>query len=79
MIPPKAAPHTILLKGHRDEDGVVAIHFKDPSWQATDGSMVVGGEQWVELTSQNTFRLYLIRREIAYPVFSCSPLLLLLI
>ena len=40
--PPKAVPHAILLKGYEDERNLVAIHFKGPSWQATDGSIVVG-------------------------------------
>jgi Protein of unknown function (DUF3455) len=39
--PPPATPHAILLRGHREGD-LVAIHFKGPSWQATDGSIVVG-------------------------------------
>ncbi len=38
----KATPHAILLKGDRDEGDLVAIHFKGPSWQALDGSTVVG-------------------------------------
>jgi hypothetical protein len=40
--PPKATPHAILLTGDRDERDLVAIHFKGPSWQAMDGSIVVG-------------------------------------
>jgi hypothetical protein len=40
--PPTGAPHAILLKGYKDERNLVAIHFKGPSWQATDGSIVVG-------------------------------------
>jgi hypothetical protein len=40
--PPKATPHAILLTDDRDEGDLVAIHFKGPSWQATDGSIVVG-------------------------------------
>ena len=40
--PPKATPHAILLTGDRDEGDLVAIHFKGPSWQALDGSIVVG-------------------------------------
>ncbi len=40
--PPKATPHAILLTGDRDEGDLVAIHFKGPSWQAMDGSIVVG-------------------------------------
>jgi hypothetical protein len=43
----KAAPHAILLASDRDEGDLVAIHFKDPTgpnptWQAKDGSKVVG-------------------------------------
>jgi len=43
----KAAPHAILLAGHRGEGDLVAIHFKEPTgpnptWQALDGSSVVG-------------------------------------
>lgn len=40
--PPPATPHAILLKGDSDEGDLVAIHFKGPSWQAMDGSIVVG-------------------------------------
>jgi hypothetical protein len=40
--PPKATPHAILLTGDRDEGDLVAIHFAGPSWQARDGSIVVG-------------------------------------
>ena len=39
---PKATPHAILLTGDRDEGDLVAIHFSGPSWQALDGSIVVG-------------------------------------
>lgn len=38
----KATPHAILLKGDRDEGDLAAIHFKGPSWQALDGSIVTG-------------------------------------
>lgn len=38
----KATPHAILLTDDMDEGDLVAIHFKGPSWQATDGSIVVG-------------------------------------
>ena len=38
----KATPHAILFTGDSDEGDLVAIHFKGPSWQATDGSIVVG-------------------------------------
>src|SRR5205814_10019030 len=37
----KATPHAILFTGDSDEGDLVAIHFKGPSWQATDGSIVV--------------------------------------
>ena len=40
--PSRATPHAILLTGDRDEGDLVAIHFAGPSWQATDGSIVVG-------------------------------------
>jgi len=35
-------PHAILLTGDRDEGDLVAIHFGGPTWQALDGSIVVG-------------------------------------
>jgi len=38
----KATPHAVLFTGDSDEGDLVAIHFKGPSWQATDGSIVVG-------------------------------------
>lgn len=38
----KATPHAILLSGDKDEGDLVAIHFKGPSWQAMDSSIVVG-------------------------------------
>ena len=38
----KATPHAILFTGDRDEGDLVAIQFKGPSWQAMDGSIVVG-------------------------------------
>jgi hypothetical protein len=38
----KAVPHAILLKDDRDEGGLVAIHFGGPTWEALDGSSVVG-------------------------------------
>ena len=38
----KATPHAILFTGDSDEGDLVAIHFKGPSWQAMDGSIVVG-------------------------------------
>jgi len=38
----KAVPHAILLAGDEDEGDLVAIHFAGPTWQALDGSPVVG-------------------------------------
>jgi hypothetical protein len=38
----KAVPHAILLKDDRDEGDLVAIHFGGPTWEALDGSSVVG-------------------------------------
>ena len=38
----KAVPHAILLAGDEDEGDLVAIHFAGPTWQALDGSSVVG-------------------------------------
>jgi hypothetical protein len=38
----KAVPHAILLAGHGDEGDLVAIHFVGPTWEALDGSLVVG-------------------------------------
>jgi hypothetical protein len=35
-------PHAILLEGHRQEGDLVAIHYAGPTWEATDGSKVVG-------------------------------------
>ncbi len=35
-------PHAILLKDDRDERDLVAIHFGGPTWEALDGSSVVG-------------------------------------
>ena len=35
-------PHAILLTGDRGEGDLVAIHFGGPTWQALDGSTVVG-------------------------------------
>jgi Protein of unknown function (DUF3455) len=35
-------PHAILLKDDRDEGDLVAIHFGGPTWEALDGSSVVG-------------------------------------
>jgi hypothetical protein len=37
-----AVPHADLLAGDRDEGDLVAIHFAGPTWQALDGSSVVG-------------------------------------
>jgi hypothetical protein len=42
--PPTPRPHAILLKGDRDEGDLVAIHFAGPTWQALDGSTVVGAK-----------------------------------
>jgi uncharacterized protein DUF3455 len=42
--PPTPRPHAILLKGERDEEDLVAIHFAGPTWQALDGSTVVGAK-----------------------------------
>jgi hypothetical protein len=36
----KAVPHAILLAGHGGD--LVAIHFGGPTWEALDGSSVVG-------------------------------------
>ena len=38
----KAVPHAGLLAGDRHEGDLVAIHFAGPTWQALDGSSVVG-------------------------------------
>src|SRR6266702_7275002 len=38
----KATPHAILLKDDRDEGDLVAIHLGGPTWEALDGSSVVG-------------------------------------
>jgi hypothetical protein len=35
-------PHANLNAGDKDEGDLVAIHFGGPSWQALDGSSVVG-------------------------------------
>jgi Protein of unknown function (DUF3455) len=35
-------PHAILLKDDRDEGDLIAIHFGGPTWEALDGSSVVG-------------------------------------
>jgi Protein of unknown function (DUF3455) len=40
FLPP--VPHAILLKDDRDEGDLVAIHFGGPTWEALDGSSVVG-------------------------------------
>jgi hypothetical protein len=37
-----AVPHADLLAGDTDEGDLVAIHFAGPTWQALDGSSVVG-------------------------------------
>lgn len=38
----KPKPHAILRVGDMDEGDLVAIHFAGPTWQAKDGSKVVG-------------------------------------
>jgi hypothetical protein len=38
----KAVPHAILLAGDENEGDLVAIHFVGPTWEALDGSSVVG-------------------------------------
>ena len=38
----KAVPHAILFTGDSDEGDLVAIHFGGPTWEALDGSSVVG-------------------------------------
>jgi hypothetical protein len=38
----KAVPHAILLVEEGNEGDLVAIHFGGPTWQALDGSLVVG-------------------------------------
>ena len=38
----KATPHAVLLTGDSDEGDLVAIHFGGPTWEALDGSSVVG-------------------------------------
>ena len=35
-------PHAILLAGGENKDDLVAVHFGGPSWQALDGSWVMG-------------------------------------
>ena len=42
-------PHVILLEGDRDEGDLVAIHFAGPTWQALDGSTVVGDISTVQI------------------------------
>lgn len=37
-----AVPHAILLAGNGNEGNLAAIHFAGPTWQALDGSLVVG-------------------------------------
>jgi len=41
----KATPHAILLAGLGLEGDLVAIHFGGPTWEALDGSSVVGDAQ----------------------------------
>jgi hypothetical protein len=38
----KPTPHAILLTGDQDEGDLAAIHFGGPTWEALDGSTVVG-------------------------------------
>jgi Protein of unknown function (DUF3455) len=38
----KAVPHAILLERQGHEGDLVAIHFGGPTWEALDGSSVVG-------------------------------------
>ena len=38
----KAAPHAILLAGDGDDGDVVGVHYQGPTWEALDGSLVVG-------------------------------------
>ena len=38
----RATPHAILLTHDQDEGDLVAIHFSGPTWEALDGSTVVG-------------------------------------
>jgi len=38
----KPTPHAILLTGDEDEGDLAAIHFGGPTWEALDGSSVVG-------------------------------------
>src|SRR5712692_4376424 len=59
-------PHAILLKGDKDEGDLVVIHFAGPTWQALDGSKVVGekvasapapdadGVDWLLLKAKST-------------------------
>jgi len=37
-----AVPHADLIASDKDEGDIVAIHFAGPTWQALDGSSVVG-------------------------------------
>jgi hypothetical protein len=38
----QAVPHAILLAGDEKKEDLLAIHFGGPTWQALDGSSVVG-------------------------------------
>ena len=63
-----AVPHAILLAGDGNEGNLVAIHFAGPTWQALDGSLVVGnaakathfpapdrdGVDWLLIPAQST-------------------------
>jgi Protein of unknown function (DUF3455) len=63
-----AVPHAILLAGNVSEGNFVAIHFAGPTWQALDGSSVLGnaakakhfpapepdGVDWLLIPAQST-------------------------
>ena len=63
-----AVPHAILLSGNGNSENIVAIHFVGPTWQALDGSLVVGngakathfpapngqGVDWLLIPAQST-------------------------
>jgi len=44
-VSPTSVPHAILLAGDGKEGDLVAIHFGGPTWEALDGSSVVGDAQ----------------------------------
>ena len=74
-----AVPHAILLAGDRDEGDLVAIHFAGSTWQALDGSSVVGdaanakhfpapdpnGVDWLLLPAESTAGNGLFRGSLA--------------